>query len=163
MTSISEAQPLAARARSRERGPAVVGVISAVISTVMPQGSGWWLLFALASGVAGLIAVSRMLARAGSARRLRWPAQPAVAIGSFWASGLLALVCLRGPLPGVWVWSFALVAGFVGLFGIFMLAELLISREGTPIDEPQAEYGTTITIGTVLAAVALVVVSAVLH
>lgn len=163
MTSISEAQPFAPRARSRERGPAVVGVVSAAISTVMPREGVWWLLFALAAGVAGLIAVSRLLARAGSARRLRWPEQPAVAIGSFWVSGLLALVCLRGPLPDVWVWSFVLVAGFVGLFGIFMLVELLISREGTPTDEPQAEYGTTITVGTVLAAVALVVVSAVLH
>jgi hypothetical protein len=163
VTSIGETQPLADRARSRERGPAVVGVLSALISTVMPRDGVWWLLFALAAGVAGLIAVSRMLTRAGSARRLPWPEQPAVGIGSFWVSGLLALACLRGPLPHVWVWSLVLVAGFVGLFGIFMLAELLISREGTPAGEAQAEYGTTITVGAVLAAVMLVVVSAALH
>jgi hypothetical protein len=141
----------------------VVGVVFAGVSTGMPREGLWWLLFALAAGIAGLIAVSRMLTRAGSARRLRWPEQPAVAIGSFWVSGLLALACLRGPLPDVWVWSFVLVAGFVGLFGIFMLAELVMSREGTSTGEPQAEYGTALTVGAVLAAVMLVVVSAVLH
>lgn len=166
MTYTSEAQPLVARARSRERGPAVIGVVSALISTVMPQGGVWWLLFSVAAAIGGLIAVWRMVSRAGVARQLAWSSQPAVGIGSFWVAGILTLVCLRGQLPSVWVWSLAIVAMFVTLFGIFMLVELLVSRDardGTPSGETQGEYGTVVTVAAVLAAIALVVVSAILH
>ena len=164
MTSISEAQPLPAdRVHSRERGPALVGALTAVGSVLMPKPGASWLLLALAAGIAAMLAAGRMLARAGAARRLTWPAQPAVAMGSLWIAGLLLMVAFRGPLPSVWDWSFVLIAIFVALLGIAALVEMVIHREGIPAAGATAAYGTATTTGVVLLAVALVVVSAVLH
>lgn len=161
MTSIGEAQPFSDRARSRERNLAVLGAAAAIASLPLPRAGSWWFLLALAGGGAAVVAVTRLAGRSGRERMLPWPGQPAAGVGSLGVAGWLAVVSARAPLPNVWLWAFGLIAGFVALFGVFMLGDLLISKEGTGADG--VVRSEVSTIGVALLAMALVAVSTVLH
>jgi hypothetical protein len=164
VTSMNQVPSLSAdRVRSRERGPALVAALMALGSTLMPRVGAWWLIFAVVAGLAVLVASGRMLTRSGQARLLTWPAQPAAAVGSLWVAAMLAMVAYWGPFPAVWGWGFVLTAIFVGLLGVAALVEMVIHREGVPAVGAPAEYGTSMTAGIVLLAIALMTVSAVLH